>query len=226
MTTALSTRVQLLATYLRPQRGRLAILALLLVSNIALQLINPQIMRKFIDTATAGGTDRALLTAAILFIVVALVQQLLSVGATYISENLGWAATNRLRADLLRHCLRLDQSFHKTRTPGELIERIDGDVSALANFFSQFVIQIAGNLLLLAGVLIVLWSIDWHIGAVLTIFAIVVLITLAGFQRIVVPHWKVARQTGAELYGFLEERLSATEDIRSSGAQAYYAPPL
>ncbi len=91
----------------------------------------------------------------------------------------------------------------------------------MANFFSQFVIQIVGNLLLLLGVLVVLWGIDWRVGGVLTAFALTVLLTLAGIQRIVVPHWKVARQAGAELYGFLEERLSATEDIRSSGAQAY-----
>ena len=221
MTAVFGTRGQFLAIYLRPLRRRVAILAVLLAGNIALQLINPQIMRAFIDTATAGGTDRALLTAAGLFIAIALVQQMFSVGATYVSENLGWAATNRLRADLLRHCLRLDQSFHKSRTPGELIERIDGDVSALANFFSQFMVQIVGNLLLLIGVLGVLWSIDWHVGAVLTGFAIVVLLIMAGIQRIVVPHWKVARQTGAELYGFLEERLGGTEDIRSSGAQGY-----
>ena len=221
MATTLSTRARFLAAYLRPQRRRLATLAFLLGGNIALQLLNPQIMRDFIDTATTGGTDQALLTAAALFIAIALVQQLLSVGATYVSENLGWVTTNSLRADLLLHCLRLDQSFHKSRTPGELIERIDGDVSALANFFSQFVIQILGNLLLLLGVLLLLWGIDWRVGATLSAFALAVLLVLAGIQRVVVPHWKVARQSGAELYGFLEERLSGTEDIRSNGAQAY-----
>ena len=54
--------------------------------------------------------------------------------------------------------------FHKARTPGELIERIDGDVTALANFFSQFVIQVLGSLLLLLGVLVVLWTVDWRVG--------------------------------------------------------------
>ncbi len=86
MTAIFSTRGQFLATYLRPQRGRVAILAFVLVGNIALQLINPQILRTFIDTANGGGTDRALLTAAMLFIGIALVQQFLSVGATYVSE--------------------------------------------------------------------------------------------------------------------------------------------
>ena len=221
MNLALNTRGALIARYLRPQRGRVIILSVLLLSSIGLQLLNPQILRRFIDGATQGASDRTLLTGAVMFIVIALVQQLFSVGATYFSENVGWTATNALRADLMRHCLRLDQSFHKSRTPGELIERIDGDVSALANLFSQMVIQVLGNLLLLAGVTVVLWAIDWRVGLMMTAFSLVLLLTLRRLQTFVVPYWKRARQASADLFGFIEERLAGTEDIRSSNAQEY-----
>jgi len=36
-----------------------------------------------------------------------------------------------------------------------------------------------------------------------------------------VPLWTLSRQSSAELFGFLEERLSGTEDIRATGAGAY-----
>lgn len=117
----------LLAGYLRPQRARVTILALALVGGTALELLNPQILRYFIDTASTGGATESLMLAALLFIGMALVKQVLSICATYVSENVSWTAANALRADLAAHCLRLDLSFHKTRTPGELIERIDGD---------------------------------------------------------------------------------------------------
>ena len=45
----------LLGTYLRPQRGRVALLAALLVAGVALQLINPQIIRYFIDATQRRG---------------------------------------------------------------------------------------------------------------------------------------------------------------------------
>jgi ABC-type multidrug transport system fused ATPase/permease subunit len=48
--------------------------------------------------------------------VVALLRQVISVVATYVSENLAWTATNNLRADLALHCLRLDMGFHKSHT--------------------------------------------------------------------------------------------------------------
>jgi ABC-type multidrug transport system fused ATPase/permease subunit len=214
-------RGQFLIVYLRPQRWRVVALAVLLFTSIGLQLLIPQILRRFIDSTAKGGLLPDLITTAILFIVVALIQQICGVGATYYSENVGWTATNALRADLLLHCLRLDQSFHKTRTPGELIERIDGDVTALANFFSQFIVQVLGNILLLAGILIVLWTMHWQIGLLLTGVALVIFVAMNRLQAYVQPRWAVARQKGAELYGFLEERLAGTEDIGASGAQEY-----
>jgi ATP-binding cassette subfamily B protein len=36
-----------------------------------------------------------------------------------------------------------------------------------------------------------------------------------------VPHWKAERQASADFFGFLEERLAGTEDIRANGAEAY-----
>jgi ABC-type multidrug transport system fused ATPase/permease subunit len=206
---------------LRPQPLQVGGLALLLLVSIGLQLLNPQVMRQFVDRAMSGASDRTLMIAAGLFLFIALIQQVASVGATYLSERVGWTATNALRAELLRHCLRLDPSFHKQHTPGELIERIDGDATALAGFFSRLVIQVAGNLLLLLGVLVLLWVIDWRVGLLLTGSAGLVFLALHRIRVVVSPLWKEARQQSAELYGFIEERLAGAEDIRSSGAQAY-----
>ena len=36
----------------------------------------------------------------------------------YLSKDVGYRATDRLRADLVDHCLRLDQSFHQTQSWG------------------------------------------------------------------------------------------------------------
>ena len=211
----------LLSRYLRPQRRRVLFLALLILASTGLQLASPQIQRYFIDAARAGVAAQRLLQAALLFIGVALVQQVASVAATYFGENVAWTATNALRTDLLRHCLHLDMPFHNKRTPGEMIERIDGDVTALSNFFSQFIIQVLGNALLLAAVLVLLFREDWRVGAVLTVFVAISLALMIRLRNIVVPHWMASRQANAELFGFLEERLAGTEDIRSCGAREY-----
>ena len=196
-------------------------LSVLLLSSIALQLVNPQLMRRFLDTAQAGGDAQVLLTTAALFLAVAVVHQVVSVAAIYVSENVAWTATNALRADVAEHCVSLDMSFDNARTPGEMIERIDGDMNALSNFFSQFVIQVLGNVLLLTGVLVFLYREDWRVGAVFSAFVALALGAMLRLRNIAVPHWEAERQASAEQFGFLEERLAGTEDIRSCGAKAY-----
>lgn len=156
----------------------------------------------------------------------ALATQLLSASAQYVGEALGWAATNALRADLTLHLLRLDLGFHKARTQGELVERIDGDVTALAGFFSRLVVNVLGNAALLAGVLLMLWREDWRAGLALTAFAVVAAAVLLRLRTVAVGRWRRLREVSAQMYGFFGERLAGTEDIRSSGAVAHVMDEL
>ena len=212
---------RLLVTYLKPQWLRVVLLSILLMGNIALLLINPQVIRYFIDATQTGGHLAFLLIAAGIFLVVAFVQRTVAFSSTYTAENVGWTATNALRADLALHCLRMAMSFHKTHTPGELIERIDSDVTTLANFFSQFIIQVLGNALLIGGVLLLLWREDWRVGLVLTLFSLLTFVTLRQLQNIAVKQWTSEREANAGFYGFLEEHLTGMEDIRAAGAERY-----
>lgn len=221
MAVAYQQHRQLLSRALRPQWLRVLLLATLLLLSIGLQLLIPQILSRFIDTARAGGAAEVLARLALLFLIVALAGQLISALSVYASENVGWTATNRLREDLALHCLRLDLPFHNARTPGEMIERVDGDVTQLSTFFSQFVIKVLGNMVLLVGILLLLYRADWRVGLAYTVFAITALITLRRLLESAVPYWKESRQASAVLLGFLEERLSGTEDIRASGAVPY-----
>jgi ATP-binding cassette subfamily B protein len=140
---------------------------------------------------------------------------------TYLSTNLGFRSTNDLRAELARHLMGLDMAFHKERTPGELIERIDGDVTALSNFFTQFVVRVLGSLILIVGVLIMLVREDWRVGTIMAAFAAVALGALARYGGVAVADSKAEREANAEVFGFIEERLAGIDDIRSNGAAPY-----
>ena len=213
--------IQLLKTYLGPQKGRVAVLALLIFINLGLQLLIPQIMRDFIDSVIAGDALANLVRLAIFFLSAALGQQLMAIFAAYYTQNVGWSATNALREDLTRHALRLDMSFHKAHPPGEMISRIDSDINTLNDFFSQFLLKLVGNLLLVVAVLILLFQEDWRIGLVMVGFSLAALLVLTRFRNIAVPHWEAEREAEADFYSFLEERLAGTADLRANGGRAY-----
>ena len=221
MSVRLRQYVELLVRYLRPQAGMVAALAVLLFTGIGLQLVNPQIVRYFIDEALAGSPVSRLIAAAALFTVIAVVQQVVNVLAAYASGRVGWTATNALRADLGKHCLSLDMSFHNDHTPGEMIERIDGDANELGGFFSSFVINLLGNVLLLAGILALLFREDWRAGLALTAFTAVMLTVLARMRHLAVAHSRAERDASTETFGFIEERLSGREEIWANKAKPY-----
>jgi ABC-type multidrug transport system fused ATPase/permease subunit len=212
---------QLLGTYLRPLWRPVSALGLVLLAGLGLELLNPQIVRVFIDAAQAGTPLASLLRLAGLFLISALVLQAVRVAETYLAAHVGLLATNRLRADLALHVLSLDMAFHNARTPGELIERVDGDVARLGNFFSRFVINLLGNALLLAALLILFFLLDWRVGLAMTGMAALSITVIISLRDVAVPFWEKARQASAALFGFLEERLATTEDLRANGATAY-----
>jgi ATP-binding cassette subfamily B protein len=211
----------LLAAYLGPRRHGVLILALLLLAGVGLQLASPQIARYFIDTAQAGGAVEALALAGALYLGAAVLANAVTVAETYAAEQVGWGATNALRLDLVRHALRLDMAFHDARTPGELIERIDGDVAQLANFFSRFVLRLLGSGLMLVGALLLLFREDWRIGLLFMGICAVALVVLERVRAAGTRFAAARRQANAELFGFLEERLAGIVDLQANGAAGH-----
>jgi ATP-binding cassette subfamily B protein/ATP-binding cassette subfamily C protein len=211
----------LLGIYFWPQRRRVALLAALLLATIALQLINPLLVRYVLDTASAGTEIGNLVLAAILFTLFGLLQAGASLALTYVGEDVSWTATNALRSDLAYHCLRLDMSFHNSRTPGELIERVDGDVVELAGFFSQLVLRVLANGLLIAGIIVLLFREDWRMGVAAMLYALLTVAALRSVQQRNVRNWEALREHLAAFNGFLEERLAGREDVLANGGEGY-----
>jgi ABC-type multidrug transport system fused ATPase/permease subunit len=194
------------------------LLAVVLLATTGLQLAVPLILQRFIDGALENVATSVLITAGIAYLVAGVANQLFGAVTTYLGADIGWTATNRLREDLARHLLGLDMGYHTNTTPGEMIERIDGDVTAVANFLSRFVVRLLGAALMLVGVTVVAWSKSAVIGVGYTVFVAIVLISVFRMRNMAVAAAEEERETSALLYGFIEDRLAALDDIRANGA--------
>jgi len=213
--------IALLYDYLRRQKARVAWLTITMFASIGLMLVGPQLVRTFIDRAIGGEASSRLIPIAVWFMIIAVLTQVFSVTSTYLAEQVGWTATNEMRADLAAHVLSLDMGFHKEHTAGEMIERIDGDVTAQADFFSAFAIRVLGNSILMVGVMVMLWLENAWVGLGITVFFIVSLAVMMRIQAWAVPLWKKVRGRSAELMGLIGEQLGGTEDIRGNGGVGY-----
>jgi ATP-binding cassette subfamily B protein len=224
--------------YLAPFKGKLVLLAILLISGTALQIFTPLVIESYIDLATQETVNQSLssflntigipvpnvenilatlILLASIYTVLMLIQQAISLGSVYVNQNLSWSATNKLRNDLTQHCVDLDMTFHNEHKPGEMIERIDGDVNTLAQFLSTFSMQLLTSLLLIVGILITFFTKHWILGVAFTAFTLLAIIIMYILRNFSVKAWEKQRQTSADMYGTIEESLSAIEDIRANG---------
>ncbi|MHA1481513.1 MAG: ABC transporter ATP-binding protein [Candidatus Thorarchaeota archaeon] len=205
--------------YMLPFKKRISALAFLMVTNVILQVINPQIIRAYIDIVTTSTGGDLFTEVALLYIAIAIIQQVALVTAVYIAQDLAWQSTNSLRADLFGHCVNLDMTFHNEHRPGDMIERIDGDMNTLSNFFSQFTILILTNIMVIGAIVVALFIENFFFGLAFLLFVLVAFVLIYKTQDIAITLWKKARDSTTKLLGMIEENLGGIEDIRANGAR-------
>jgi ABC-type multidrug transport system fused ATPase/permease subunit len=216
-----STDVRLLGAYLRPERGRLTALVGLLVVAMLLPLAGPLLVGRFIDAALAGDATSVLVRLAAAFLLATLTADALQLVVTWLSVRLAWRVGNALRSDLCGHALSLDLDWHADHSPGQLIERIDGDIDAVTRFSSAAVLHLLGNAILVVGVLCTAALIDWRAAVIIAVTVGVAVSVILKLRRIAVPYYDEEREAQGRLYGDVEERLGGLEDLRANGGGAW-----
>ena len=184
----------------------------------AFGLAGPLVVRRIVDQAQAGATTATLARLAGIFLALAIAAQIIEMIAVWAATTTAWRTTNSIRLMLARHVLGLDHEFHRTHTPGELIQRVDGDVTSVSDFLGQVVPKAIGAVFLTIGTLVVLSVLDWRLAlGGLVYVSLTVLLVRRGRHRAVAES-EHEMSALARLYGGIEERLTAAEDLRANGA--------
>ncbi len=207
-----------LLALLRPDASRWAGLGALLGLSAALALAGPLVVRTIVDEAASGASTERFVVLALTFLAIAISTQVIAVVVTRFATVTAWGTTNQLRLRITRHVLGLDHEFHRRHTPGELIQRADGDVTSVSDFLGQVVPKAAGGVLLIAGMLGVLTYIDWRVGLGMAAYLAGAVLVLMSMRHRAVRESSEEMGSYARLYGGIEERLTASEDLRSNGA--------
>ncbi|HYN32208.1 MAG TPA: ABC transporter ATP-binding protein [Ilumatobacteraceae bacterium] len=217
------TRWSALGALLRPDAWRWAGLGVLVAINSALLITGPLIVREIVDLASEGTTTADITRLAILFLVIAVATQILAVIVVWLATVEAWRTTNDLRLTMTRHVLGLDHEFHRTHTPGELIQRVDGDITSVSDFLSTVVTKAAGAAMLIGGIIIVLTVLDWRLGLGMAAYVGCALAIIVRSRHRAVSESSDEMGSLGRLYGGIEERLTAAEDLRANGAADHVA---
>ncbi|MDH3681745.1 MAG: ABC transporter ATP-binding protein/permease [Acidimicrobiia bacterium] len=209
------------AALIRPHARRYSLLIAVVVANSALVLTGPAILATLIDRGAEGAARADLLLLAGAFLAVAVVSQLAAVSVAYLSTSVAWETANTLRYQMAEHVLGLDHEFHRSHSPGELVQRVDGDVSSVSDFLAIVFVRSTSALIIVGGVIGIVAVIDWRVGVAMTLYVAATAVVIYRQRHTAVAESANEMSASARLLGGIEERLTASEDLRANGAGAY-----
>lgn len=213
--------IGLLKKYLRKETGGLVLLFAILIINVLVETAKPKILGSFMDQVMGKGPLSQLYQLAVIFLLLTLAKQGIAVLIAWLTQNIGWRATNSLRMDLTRHALNLDMGFHKRFTPGQLVERVDGDINSLFGFFTTFITGITMNAFLLVGILTYFFFIHWGFALLYVLAALLIYFYGRVLSQPIDKNSEALRQAESDLYGITGEMITSVEDIRTLNARVH-----
>ena len=203
-------------------RGLLLVLVLGLFSTVV-GLAQPYISRLLIDDALLRRNMHALVEIAILTVAVTVLGFVLNILSSYRYVRISAESLFFMRLSVYCHLQRLaPRYFNKTKT-GDLISRINNDISEVQRICSDTLLSVFSNILFLAGsVAIMLW-LNWHLFLLSVMLLPLGIFALRQFQTKLIVQTRTLRERSADLGSFLIESLLGMRLIVASGNELYEA---
>jgi ATP-binding cassette, subfamily B, multidrug efflux pump len=203
-----------LLTYLWPYRLQVAIALASIICASVLQLAQPYLMKIAIDRHIATGNLSGLDRIALGFLAILLGSFALEYIQTWVLQLTGQRIMFDLRMQIYGHLQRLDLQFYDRNPVGRLMTRVTTDVDVLNDLFTAGVVSIFGDIFTLAGIMIVLVTMDWRLALLaFSVLPLIVLVT-QWFRRNVRESYRTVRLWIARINAFLQEHITGMSTVQ------------
>jgi ATP-binding cassette subfamily B multidrug efflux pump len=200
--------------YVRPYKRTFYIAAFLTVFIAVISLAQPILMEKALDNYILAGNYNGLLIIVILMIVQLIIQTVAQYYQTYTTNALGQSVIRDLRIHVFNHIMGLRLKYFDRTPIGMLITRTVSDLETIADIFSEGLISIAGDILLVISIIIYMLTQDWKLTLITLIPLPFLLVATYVFKEAIKSSFQDVRTHVAQLNTFLQEHISGISIIQ------------
>ncbi len=209
--------------YLKRYAGLMALAMVFMSIEGSMFGLLSYMMKPMFDDVFVGGNSDALVWVGLAVMAIFFVRAVASVVQKVLLTRVSQMSMGDIRQDLLEHLMRLDPGFHQEHGPGYLIQRVEGDVNAIAKVWSTLVTGAGRDVVALISLFGVAFAIDWRwtlialIGAPLLVFPSVLL------QRFVRGNAREVRDIAARLSTRLNEVFHGITPVKLNRLEGWMA---
>jgi len=207
--------VRRMLQYLKPYRWRMGLALFLTILESGLTLLSPYLLKEATDNHILKGDFPGLVRIAIYLALTFISLYFVSAAQRYVVSWVGQRMLAKLRSDLFRHLQRLQQGYHDRNIVGVTVSRVINDVAEINELFSQGVITLIGDLLVLVGIIVVMLTMSPKL-ALLTFIVIPLMLAATWiFSRQAKKAFRETRSKVAAVVGDLAEDISGMRVIQA-----------
>ena len=189
--------------YLAPHLAGLLFVTLIGLASTALSLVQPYLTKLLIDEALLKKDTQALWQVAALMVGTSVLAFAFNVSAGYLYTRISTQVLFAMRSDLLKHLHRLSPRFYAEWKTGDILSRLNNDISEIQRVVADALLSVLGNVGFLIGSVVILVGMDLQLFAV-GIAALPLAIGVSWwFRRLLVDRAREIREKSADIGSFL-----------------------
>ncbi|MBS1532797.1 MAG: ABC transporter ATP-binding protein [Bacteroidetes bacterium] len=200
--------------YVRPYRATFVLAAFLTIFLAGNAIIQPILMQLTLDKYIIGGDYNGMVLMVVLMLIQLAVQTAVQYYQTYLTNSLGQSVIRDLRKDVFNHILSLRLKYFDRTPIGILITRTVSDLETIADIFSEGLISIVGDLLLVVAILTLMIIKDWKLALITLIPMPLLFLSTYIFKEAIKSAFQEVRTQVAQLNAFLAEHISGISIIQ------------
>jgi ATP-binding cassette subfamily B multidrug efflux pump len=206
--------LRFLLPFLKEHRLPLSVCFLLLLCATGLSLYWPILLKKGVDVDIASGNTRGLLQTAVIIALIQVATLLLQYFQRVKLEIIGQNIMLDLKSRVFSHILSLKVSFFDKNPVGRLMARVESDAEALRMLFTNTVVMMLGDIVLVIGIFAVMFHYSAKLASLMAIIFPIIVAFIFIFERKTTPRFFEVRRKMAELTGIITEFLHGMSIIQ------------
>ncbi len=147
------------------------------------------------------------------------IKMLLRFCQSYLSHVASWNVVAQLRTMVYSHLQKLSLSYYSDKQTGQLMSRVMNDTALLEQMVAHSIPDVASNIFVLIGVVVLLMLINWQLALLVMIPIPLIFILTYWFSTRVRPYFRKAQQDIADLNAALQDNLSGIREIQAFNQQ-------
>jgi ATP-binding cassette subfamily B multidrug efflux pump len=200
--------------YVKPYRSIFIYSVVLTILLALIAPVRPFLIKYVLDNHILKGDYQGLLNMTILMIGLLILQSVIQYSHTLLTNTLGQSAIKDLRIAVFNHITKLRLKFFDKTPIGQLITRTVSDLETIADIFSEGLIVIIGDVLMVIVIIAVMVYRDLALTIVVLLPLPLLIIATTIFQKAIKSAFQEIRTEVSNLNTYLQEHITGISIIQ------------